>query len=512
MTDGRARAVPTEGRAPRPEPREVAVIDVGSNSVRLVVFKVDGRAITPIINEKVMAGLGRGLSETGVLNPVGWEAAVQALRRFATLVEARAIETVYAVATAAVRTAQDGPAFVEFVAAQAGLSLNVIDGREEARLSALGVLAGAPDAKGIAGDLGGSSLELVPISPLGPGEGETFALGPLALAHAGAFQADAVAAEVTQSLAGTKLFSRFGGEAFYAVGGAWRAMGRIDIALREHPVDVLHQHEMSRADALKVIDFIRKQSKRSLEKFEEAAAKRADALPYAAAVLAKILERGAFDRVILSSYGLREGLLFNAMSKELRALDPLVACAEAFGGPTSRTRAFGAALERWIAPIFANGPQVFERRRDGVLRAAACRLADIGAGLHPDQREAVIFELVLEGQLAGITHPERAFLAAAVQHRYSKVLPASASTAVQRLLTPEQANAAACLGLAMRLGADLSGRNEALMERLSIRREGETLTLSAAAGFQQLLTEQSVRRLEPLAQALGLKPHVKRKA
>ena len=492
------------------EGAEAAVIDVGSNSVRLVVFRVAGRSIMPVLNEKVMAGLGRGLQASGVLDPAARDLALAALKRFSALVDARGIQRRFAVATAAVRGAADGPDFVERVRREAGIDLQIIDGREEARLSALGVLAGAPDAKGLVGDLGGSSLELVPIGPDGPGEGETFALGPLALAAAGPFDADAISARVDKALNSTKLLKPGLNDTFYAVGGAWRAMGRVDIALRGHPIGVLHQHAMSRADTLKVVDFVRRQSRRSLERLEEAAAKRADALPYAATVLARVLEQGGFEKVILSSYGLREGLLFDAMAPELRAKDALIAGAEAF--VSARGLVFATALERFVAPLFAGGqPLAFDKRRDPVLRGAACRLADIGAALHPDQREVVVFELVLGAQLAGVTHPERAFLAAAVQHRYTKSLPAPARPIIERLLTPEQAEAASTLGLALRLGCDLSGRTASVLDQFSLRRDKDQLILTAAPGAQHLLTDQAVRRFEPLGEALKLKAMIRRR-
>ncbi len=504
-------AEPRAKNAGRPASQEAAVIDVGSNSVRLVIFKIDGRAVTPILNEKVMAGLGRGLSENGVLHAEGREVALAALKRFSALVEARGVGAVHAVATAAVRSASDGAAFVERAAQSSGVALRVIEGKEEARLSALGVVAGAPDACGIVGDLGGSSLELVPVGPAGVGEGETFALGPLALAGLGAFDADKIARIAGEALAGARLFARSEGKHFYAVGGAWRALGRIDISLRNHPIGVLHQHEMSRADAQKVIGLVRKQNAKSLEKFEEAAAKRADALPYAAAVLGKVLEQGDFDRVILSSYGLREGILFDAMTPELRAQDALLSSAQAFGAPTQSMRAFGAALLRWIEPLFESGPLAFDKRRDAALRSAAAALADSGGGLHPDQREEIVFDLILRAPLAGVTHRERAFLAAAVQHRYSKNLPQAAGPVMARLLTEEQGRIAAAMGLAMRLGADLSGRNETLMGRFALKRQDDALILSAAQGAGHLLTDQAVRRLEPLAEALGLKAQVRRR-
>ena len=323
---------------------EAAVIDVGSNSVRLVVYRIEGRAMTPLLNEKVMAGLGRRLTATGALAPEGAEAALRALRRYRTLLDAHGVRNIYAVATAAVREAKDGDAFVERVKREVGLSLRVLSGDDEARLAALGVSAGAPNASGVVGDLGGSSMELVAISPRGQVKrGETFALGPLALSQGEAFDYAQASALADERLSASRVLESADGD-FYAVGGAWRALGRIDLKMRDHPLGVLHHYEMSLAEAIKLADVVRKQSRKSLERLEDAAAKRAESLPYAAVVLERVLARGKFNRVILSAFGLREGVLLDRMSKPALDMDPLIAAAEAVAGRWSRTREFGPAL------------------------------------------------------------------------------------------------------------------------------------------------------------------------
>ena len=479
---------------------EAAVIDVGSNSVRLVAYRIDGRAMTPFLNEKVMAGLGRELIATNRLSPTGVQTAIQALRRFRTLINAMGITHVDAVATAAVREAEDGAEFARKVEREAGINLRVIPGTEEARLSALGVLAGEPDAQGVVGDLGGSSLELVSVSPKGPGRGETFPLGPFAMMDQ-KFDAGRVAALADEALENSRVLPARG-QVFYAVGGAWRALGRIDIALRDHPIHVLHHHEMTRAGALRVAEFIQKQSRRSLEKLEEAAAKRADSLPYAAVVLERVLKHGGFSKVILSSYGLREGLIYEHLSSRSRAAHPLIAAAEAFGAPTERARAFGVALEKWITPVLVKQPPAFNETRDALLRAAAARLADLGGALHPDQRGELMFDLVLRAPFAAISHAERAYLAAAVHHRYGKAPPIS--PAYLKLLTEEQRASAAALGFALRLGADISGRARALLNDFTLTLERGALTLSVKPSRAHLLTDQIAKRLDPLASMLGV--------
>ena len=149
--------------------------------MRLVVF--DGAARSPayFFNEKVMCGLGAGMSETGHLNPTGRERAMAALRRFALLAEGMGAGPLSAVATAAVREATDGPDFAEQVLRETGIRLYVIDGPEEARLSAQGVLLGWPGAYGLVCDMGGSSMELAEIEGGRVGRCVSSDLGPLKL-------------------------------------------------------------------------------------------------------------------------------------------------------------------------------------------------------------------------------------------------------------------------------------------------------------------------------------------
>jgi exopolyphosphatase/guanosine-5'-triphosphate,3'-diphosphate pyrophosphatase len=264
---------------------------------------------------------------------------------------------------------------------------------------------------------------------------------------------------------------------------------------------------MSRAEVLRVAEFIRKQSRKSLERFEDAAAKRADSLPYAAIVLERLMAHAPFDRVILSSYGLREGLIVDRLPATLQAQHPLVAGAEAFAGASPRSRIFGAALERWIAPAFEAQPPVFGPDRDGVLRAAAARLADLGSTLHPEQRDELIYDLVVRAPYSGISHAERAFLAAAVHHRHTRAAP-SKEEAYLRLLDEDQRKAAAALGAALRLGADLSGRAEAVLAGSSLSLAHGRLTLKMSRAHARILTEQALKRLDALAAILGVTPGV----
>src|SRR6185312_2465856 len=463
-----------------PSSRQAAVIDVGSNSVRLVIYRLDGRAIWTVFNEKALAGLGRDLPATGRLSPEGVEIALTAIRRFRALLDGWRAEDVTAAATAAVREAADGPAFLKRIRAETGLSVRVLSGEEEARYAALGVLAGQPDAEGVVGDLGGSSLELVRLNGSAPDEGSSLPLGPFALGAPRQLDTDRTRRLIEAALAPSA--NRFASRHLHAVGGAWRNLALFHMELADYPLHVAHQYEMTRAEALSVSRLVARQSRASLERMQGLSKKRIETLPYSAVVLEALIESLGVERITVSAFGVREGLLFEAMEPEVRKRDPLIAGCEALSASRGASSELGGALEAWLAPAFEKLGPVFGRR-DSVLIAAACRLADLGARLHPDHRADLAFEQVLRAPIAGMSHPERAFLASVAFARHtSSPNPPEADT-VARVIGPDRRQRARALGAAVRLGCDLSGRNPRLLEKSSLAIGGERLTLTAAGGW-----------------------------
>ena len=485
--------------------RDAAVIDVGSNSVRLVLYRLEGRAIWTVYNEKVLAGLGRDLGSTGRLSPGGMDTAMAALRRFRAVLDAAAPDAIFTAATAAVREASDGVDFVGRVQAETGLTLRVLSGQEEARYAAFGVLAGSPDGEGVVGDLGGASLELVRLTAEGPVEGATLALGPFALAGV---RPDKVRDEIEARLAPHA--GRFRAATFQAVGGAWRNLALLHMRMSGYPLQIVHQYEMSRADALDAARFLSRQSRTSLETIEGVSKKRLETLPHAAMVLEALIEQLGIERIAVSAYGLREGLLFEGMPPETQRLDPLIEGCAALTGRQGVDETLGPTLEAWLAPAFDALPAAFGER-DPVLRAAACRLADLGARLHPDHRADLVFEQVLRAPVAGQTHAERAFLAVAAFARHTSAGSIPEGGIIARLLSEPQRRRARALGAAIRLGCDLSGRSSVLLAQSRLGLKDGRLILSAADGWSDmLLGEQTARRASQLAGLLGVKLEIRR--
>lgn len=487
--------------------RDVAVIDVGSNSVRLVLYRIEGRAIWTVFNEKVLAGLGRDMAKTGRLSEEGVVAALGALRRFRAVVDAVRPSEIFTAATAAVREALDRNAFLERVEAETGFRLRVLSGEEEARFSALGVAAGAPTSSGVVGDLGGSSLELVCIDNGRPGDGVTLPLGPFALGAPAPVDPHALGQTCEAALAAVS--DRFRGKTFHAVGGAWRNLAIIHMNRINYPLQIVHQFEMSAADAIETAGLVASQSKGSLDRTRGVSKKRGDTLAYAAVVMRALVETLGFERIVISAYGLREGLLFDAMPDAVRAVDPLIAGCAALNARHGVAERLAPALEDWLAPLWSKLDPVFSDGRDATLMGAACRLSDIGSRLHPDHRGDLVFDQVLRAPIPGQSHAERAFIATAAFRRYVGDRPPTEPT-VARVLSEERIARADALGAAIRLGCDLSGRSPELLAASSLARSKTDLTLTVKKDQADLLLgEQTSKRAEALARALGLELKVK---
>jgi exopolyphosphatase/guanosine-5'-triphosphate,3'-diphosphate pyrophosphatase len=494
-----AKAIADE-KASAPSVVDAAVVDVGSNSIRLVVYRLEGRAIWTAHNEKVLAGLGRDLSRTGKLSPDGVDQALAALRRFKTLLGETPPKLTFTFATAAVRDAKDGPAFVKRVKKEIGFDLRVLSGVDEARYAALGVAAGDPLATGVVGDLGGASLELTALKAGKPGKGATFAVGPFALSNGGAFDPIEVQDRAAKGLKGSE---KFASPTLHAVGGAWRNLALLHMRRTGYPLEIVHQYRISANEAVETARFIARQSRGSLERMGGASKKRAETMPYAATVLASLIERLGCTEVVISSYGVREGVLFEAMDQAARRADPLAAGAAALGGRRLEAEALGAAVEAWIGPAFATLPPVFGAR-DGAMVAAASRLAELGARLHPDHRGTLVFEQVLRAPIPGQTHTERAFLASAMFYRHTAVADPPEPLILSRLLDFQAERRARALGAAIRLACDLCGRNPSLLAKATLEIDEQRVILTTKAKHADfLLGEQAKRRAQTLATALG---------
>ncbi|RRH73537.1 Ppx/GppA family phosphatase [Falsigemmobacter faecalis] len=475
----------------------VGVVDVGSNSVRMVVF--DGAARSPayFYNEKVMAGLGKGLAQTGRLNPEGRIRALAALRRFAALADGMGIAPLTVVATAAVREAEDGPEFQAEVERETGLRLFVIDGQEEARLTAQGVLLGWPDASGIVCDIGGNSMELARIGKGKVGDRISTPLGPFRLqqVEGGPEQRAKV---IERILRKARDIVKPEGERLYLVGGSWRVIARLDMERRGYPLTVLHEYRMEPAAVLETVDWIRRNDPATLRSRTGTSAERMELVPLAGEVLSAMVQMFRLREIDVSSYGIREGLLYEQMPQRLRERDPLIEAARQMEATQSRMPGFGKKLFTFLLPLFKDADM--ERSR---LIKAACLLHDTTWRSHPDYRAEVCFENATRANLGGLDHPGRVFLGLSLLHRYKNSRSGSRFEALFRLLNEDELRQAEVLGKAMRFGAmfALGDPNEAAALRWQPKKKLLELTLQPRG--EALFAEVAQARFKSLANALG---------
>ena len=484
-------------------PHRMGVVDVGSNSVRLVIFDDEARSPAYFFNEKVMCGLGQGLAESGLLNPQGRVRAIAALQRFAAVAGGMRVAPLRAVATAAVREARDGRDFCDEVRARTGLRLEIIDGDEEARLSAQGVLLGWPEADGVVCDLGGSSLEMARIGKGVVGARTSCPLGPFELQRLEG-GAGARVRRIRGLLdAGRR---RIGGGArrIFLVGGSFRVIARLDMERRGYPLLVLHEYRMTPRGLVETLDRIAAADLDALRARTGTSPQRMELVPAAAEVLRELIDQLAPEEIDVSAYGLREGLLFERMPDAVRRLDPLIEAAALAELSQSRMPGFGERLNGFLAPLFRKETEARLR-----LVRAACLLHDTTWRAHPDYRAEACFDNVTRANLGGLDHPGRVFLGLALLHRYKNRRTGDRIEPLLTLLSQDEQRQAEVLGKAMRFGAMFAAGDPARAGRLWWKRKKRVLGLDLTPEGAILFGEVTRARFLSLAQALRAKPEIR---
>jgi exopolyphosphatase/guanosine-5'-triphosphate,3'-diphosphate pyrophosphatase len=474
----------------------LAIVDIGSNSVRLVVYAGSARIPSPIFNEKVMAGLGKNVAATGRLGDEPQERALAALRRFRILTRQMGVKRARVVATAAVREAKNGAEFMARVR-EIGFEPELLSGEEEGIMAGQGVISGIPDADGIVGDLGGGSLELVDVADGKVIESVSIPFGVLRIG-ALAKGEGGLAKKLAKALDGHSIRKRARKRPFYLVGGSWRALARFDMLLADHPLPIVHQYRIpnARVTELQKALMVSRPDPKSVPALSDS---RLPTLPYAAMLLRAVVEELKPSELVVSSFGIREGLLFDDLDPKKRARDPLIEAAREAARGLGRFAEHGALLDRWIAPAFDDEPGMAR------LRLAACLLGDVAWAAHPDFRAERGVDMALHGNWVGVDGPGRVMIAQALSCNFGGGRSFSQNP-VAKLCHPDQLSRAAQWGLAMRLGQRLSGGVAASLERSRLIKKDGHLRLELRKGDEPLFGEAVERRLQTLAEAMNSEP------
>jgi exopolyphosphatase / guanosine-5'-triphosphate,3'-diphosphate pyrophosphatase len=484
-------------------PKMTAVIDIGSNSVRLVVFDGPSRVPMPKFNEKVLCGLGADLGHSAVLGQRAMDDAMRALQRYTALVNHMGIERVLVAATAAVREAENGSEFVADIEQECDLNVQVLSGKQEARFAGLGVLSGMPFAQGLVGDLGGGSLELVQVGDHKIGDTATLPLGALRLSRMGLSTED-LERKLRSDFKKISWLKELDGKNFYVVGGAWRAMARYHMSKNKHSLNIIHNYKMSLDSMKEVIDEVLTKDEAAIRAVALVPNSRVATMHTAALIMRELFKIISPRNVVFSANGLREGMLFSELKKPVRRKDPLLEACRDMAAKEGRFAEHGDEIYNWLRPAFESIGDKGQR-----LALAAATLSDIAWTMSSDYRAAQAFRRIFRAPFSGIGHKGRAIVALAVYARYRGNLSGHAPADGLALVGEKDRQHALSLGLALRLSHTLSGGTTGILPQMRLFVTDEKIILQIPEDLSVLLGIQVDARLAALADCLGKKPVLK---
>jgi exopolyphosphatase / guanosine-5'-triphosphate,3'-diphosphate pyrophosphatase len=498
----------TQGRMRGGKP--VAVIDIGSNSIRLVVYEALTRSPTPLFQEKAMCGLGRFLNSTRRLNHETIPYALASLARFRKFADICGVRTrdLHPFATAAVRWAEDGADFLALAEKACGAAIQVLGNAGEAELAATGIIASFANPIGIAGDLGGGSLELIRINGRTFGEPMSLPLGGLALLDTTKGEKAAAIPIIQQALAPMKWLTEARGQPFFAVGGTWRALAKLHMRQTNYPLTVVHGYSIDGRKAHQVTARFANSSPAALRRLEGMSAGREETLPFGALLLNAIVRQMQPSDVIFSAFGVREGTIYRLLSEAERSKDPLLAACEEFARLRSRSSEQADELIDWTDSMFVS-PGPVETPEERRLRRAACLLSDIAWRAHPDYRGEQSAVLIAQSALVGIDHPGRAFLALCVYHRYERKVMGELLPKIFELVPRPERRRAWIIGQSVRLAQTLSAGMGGVLPQTKLAYQDGKFILYLPKRLSQLDGEPLRRRLRIVSKELGFVPDVK---
>jgi exopolyphosphatase/guanosine-5'-triphosphate,3'-diphosphate pyrophosphatase len=484
--------------------KPVAVLDIGSNSVRLVVYERHARALTPLYNEKSACALGRGVGQTGRLADANVAQALNAIKRFALVARMMRVGKVYVLATSAVRDAANRKEFVDAVEALMETKVQVLSGEQEAHYAALGAVAGIPGFSGVVGDLGGGSLELSSISNGSDTDGESFEIGVIRLQDDSNGAPAAAAEIIRERLSQSSLSRAEAGKSFAAIGGTWRSLAKLHQIVRGYPLRMV-QHYVVPAEEM--IQFcaaiVGASSLKSYEGAEHVSSSRRELVPFGAAVLAEVLKAGRFADVVFSALGVREGYLYGMLDPREQAIDPLIQGAEELSVLRSRSPSHASDLVEFTGQFLAAAGMV-ETAEQARLRTVSCLLADIGWRAHPDYRGPQSVDSVAYGSLSGVDHPGRAFLAQVIAVRYDG-LKSKTAAKLASLGSAEVTARARLIGALFRVAYPMTAAMPGILPRIRFEIAGNSLSLVLPADLAFLDGEHLQGRLDQFAGVAGFK-------
>jgi exopolyphosphatase / guanosine-5'-triphosphate,3'-diphosphate pyrophosphatase len=496
--------------------QRIAIIDLGSNTARLVVMSaIPGYAyhLDDEIREVVRLREGmtaHGLSETAVAR------ALFTLRLFKRFCDSSKVDQIIPTATSAVREAKNGPRFVERVKREIGLSLRVLDGQQEAYYGVLGVLNEAPINNGFIVDIGGGSAQVSEVRDRRFKQGQDFPLGALALTERFISDRDApikpaeltaVRAEIQRHLTALPWLHPLTGEqTLVGLGGTLRNLASMAAARQHYPLNTLHGFRLPRADLDESIELLATLPLRKRQKLAGLSSDRADIILSGALVIQAIMAHVGAATVTISVNGLREGLFFEHFWQHLAY--PVVDNVRRYGvlnmartyrydkRHASHVRFLAGRLFNQLAPLFGYGQPERE------LLDAAALLHDIGTVISYYDHHKHSQTLIINSGLPGFTSRETALIALLTRY-HRKGTPTIAG--YESILNEQDEALLLRLSAILRLAEFLERGRNATVDDITVLMDDASLRLMLIADEYPAVEMWEAERnaLELMAAAFG---------
>ena len=378
-------------------------------------------------------------------------------------------------------------------------------------VGALGAVPAEPRANGMAADLGGASLEIMQVGDKQISGAKSFPIGPFQILGHDLTQDKAYDLATLRPLIQGHLKDAppyQGGEpdALYLIGGAWRNLFAVHQRRTRYPLRTMQAYKLDHYVARDLAEWAYGEGRHDLLTWPGVNSRRAETLPFSGLLLDELLKIYQPKSVIISTTGLREGLIYQSLSENLKARDALFDGCRDLAQGNLKNKFFARPLFQFLAQAESAFPKAWPAADEERLRRAACYLAGMGKGLHPDYKAALVFEDVLYAPLAGLTHKERAYLAVMLYASYTGKERAPNQDAVDYLLSADEQLAARIYGTAIRLAVVASGHSADLLAELKLSHSDDKLSLSVSMPYKNLMSERVKLRLGQLCRTASLTP------
>ena len=435
--------MPERPGASRSDP--IAVIDIGSNSGRVMVFERDASThLRLLAGSRAPLRLVRDVDARGQLSEATMARTMEALRDFHAIATGAGARHIVAVATAAMRDAANGALFAERLRRELGIRIDIIGGLTEARFGFAGAVRGLAVSNGVLFDLGGGSMQITRFARRRLADALSLPLGALRLSEKfldsdppSRKQLRRLREHITSRLAKVRVRRLGPGERLVGTGGTLRNLAKIDSQMRRYPIGRLHGYELSVERLAEIVERLAALKENRRDEIPGLSAERADSIVGGAVAIQTLAEFVRARQILVSGQGVREGIALRHLkiaigSPEAVKEASLSSLVARFDGwkheAAARRRGVAARLQHALDP-----------RAPASMAAAidhAARVLDIGRSLDVVDRHEHVAEILLSTELNGFAHDELALVTAIVRRagdRHAAILPlASLRDALER--------------------------------------------------------------------------------